>query len=168
MQPSVWELGHYHLYFHCYCAFRWPCLSQLFLSQGFAARNISSYSVILFTSLISFQTTVSFYYTSKYTNKTIYLLRAGTWLKINIPLNELESGTEPRNLSFSLQVNLCTLNFEKHFSKIQIILIFSREENGRKKIKSLQKQLLNVKKERQAEVQVRIIWTMPSYWADNS
>ena len=85
----------------------------------------------------------------------------GNLVQMQIPLNELESWIEPRNLFFSLQVNLCTLNFEKHFPKIQVTLIFSREENGRKKIKSLQKQLLNVKKERQAEVQVRIIWTTP-------
>ena len=26
-------------------------------------------------------------------NKTIYLLRAGIWLKINIPLNELEESS---------------------------------------------------------------------------
>ncbi|KAF4020834.1 hypothetical protein G4228_012753, partial [Cervus hanglu yarkandensis] len=46
-------------------------------------------------------------------------------------------------------------------SKMHFYDIIAREENGRKKIKSLQKQLLNVKKERQAEVQVRIIWTTP-------
>uniref|UniRef100_A0A8D1XIL8 Dynein regulatory complex protein 9 n=2 Tax=Sus scrofa TaxID=9823 RepID=A0A8D1XIL8_PIG len=39
---------------------------------------------------------------------------------------------------------------KKHFYDI-----IAREENGRKKIKSLQKQLLNVKRERQAEVQSR-------------
>ncbi|XP_020749283.2 dynein regulatory complex protein 9 [Odocoileus virginianus] len=40
-------------------------------------------------------------------------------------------------------------------SKMHFYDIIAREENGRKKIKSLQKQLLNVKKERQAEVQNR-------------
>ncbi|XP_043329158.1 dynein regulatory complex protein 9 isoform X2 [Cervus canadensis] len=40
-------------------------------------------------------------------------------------------------------------------SKMHFYDIIAREENGRKKIKSLQKQLLNVKKERQAEVQSR-------------
>ncbi|XP_068835777.1 dynein regulatory complex protein 9 [Capricornis sumatraensis] len=40
-------------------------------------------------------------------------------------------------------------------SKMHFYDIIAREENGRKKIKSLQKQLLNVKKERQVEVQNR-------------
>ncbi|XP_010832607.1 PREDICTED: IQ domain-containing protein G isoform X3 [Bison bison bison] len=40
-------------------------------------------------------------------------------------------------------------------SKMHFYDTIAREENGRKKIKSLQKQLLNVKKERQAEVQNR-------------
>ncbi|XP_057595232.1 dynein regulatory complex protein 9 isoform X2 [Hippopotamus amphibius kiboko] len=40
-------------------------------------------------------------------------------------------------------------------NKMHFYDIIAREENGRKKIKSLQKQLLNVKRERQAEVQSR-------------
>ncbi|XP_024610537.1 IQ domain-containing protein G [Neophocaena asiaeorientalis asiaeorientalis] len=40
-------------------------------------------------------------------------------------------------------------------NKIHFYNIIAREKNGRKKIKSLQKQLLNVKRERQAEVQSR-------------
>lgn len=50
------------------------------------------------------------------------LASPGTLAQLQIPLNELESGTEPRNLFFSLQVNLCTLNFEKHFSKYKLSL----------------------------------------------
>ncbi|XP_029070436.1 dynein regulatory complex protein 9 [Monodon monoceros] len=40
-------------------------------------------------------------------------------------------------------------------NKMHFYNIIAREKNGRKKIKSLQKQLLNVKRERQAEVQSR-------------
>lgn len=68
--------------------------SAIFPSPGLhCKKHICSYSVILFTSLLNFQTTVSFYYNSKYTNKTVYLLIAGIWLKINIPLNELEESS---------------------------------------------------------------------------
>ena len=61
----------------------------------------------------------------------------GTLVQLQIPLNELESWIEPRNLFFSLQVNLYTLNFEKHFSKIQIILIFSNFWISKAKKKNL-------------------------------
>ncbi|XP_044798708.2 dynein regulatory complex protein 9 isoform X2 [Bubalus bubalis] len=51
--------------------------------------------------------------------------------------------------------NLLKVLGKERESKMHFYDIIAREENGRKKIKSLQKQLLNVKKERQAEVQNR-------------
>uniref|UniRef100_A0A8D2CRZ7 Dynein regulatory complex protein 9 n=1 Tax=Sciurus vulgaris TaxID=55149 RepID=A0A8D2CRZ7_SCIVU len=49
---------------------------------------------------------------------------------------------------------LQTLNKERE-NKMHFYDVIAREEKGRKQIKSLQKQLINVKKERQAEVQRR-------------
>lgn len=68
--------------------------------------------------------------------------------------NVIESTMQELQDSGTFTTLLQTLSKERE-NKMHFYDVIAREEKGRKQIKSLQKQLINVKKERQAEVQRR-------------